>query len=440
MLCAAPRSRSPLRSCRSLAFAGVLLLLLVANTLAPAGGARRRAIARLAEDLGLSGSLAYVSGGNVWLADGGAPAVQLTADGAATRVRFTPGGTALLIDERDQRLVLRRDGSRLPAISGAWLPDDAGVATVAGDGDLVLQTADGSLVQTLVPAAPQVALRPVAWSPDGAVLAFNRLALDGRGIPVAETVWLVGRDGGGPRELLPAGDSWPEALSWSVDGRWLAVFRGPAEACVSCRVDGQELDAVEVASGRALVAGTVVRPDGYCFTADGTALIASVGAGRESYRDKQLLRLDLQSGATTVIAGGGAFVAIQPACAPRGGAVAFTLGPALAGDAFSGLDAAHGYPQALLSGRRLHTDAATGFVSGPPLGYAQEAPRWAGADTLLFVQWAVGAHAEPTDATLWIASGDGGMAREIAPALGAGAPPAPYFGDDGFADLFDWHP
>ncbi len=434
------RFRNPLHSWRSFALYCTLLLLALTPSVAAVRGSRRVDGVRQAGEPALSGSLVYISGGNVWLLDGDSAAVQLTDDRAATRVRFTPGGRAVLVDERGSRLALRRDGSRLTTTAGAWLPDDSGVAVAAGDGALVLQGSDGALQSTLVPAAAQIRLEPVAWSPDGGTLAYNRIALDAQGIPTAQSVWLVGRDGSGARELLTAGESWPQALSWSPDGRWLAVFRGPAEACVSCRVDGQELDAVEVSGGRALPAGTVVRPDGYCFTADGAALIASAGAGRESYRDKQIVRLDLQTGAVTALGGGRGSVAIQPACAPQGNAVAFTLGPALHGEPFSDLDAAHGYPQALLSGRRLRTGGAGGAASEPPPGYAQEAPRWAGPDALLYVQWAVGADAEPTSAALWLASNDGRAARPIVPALGAAAPPAPYFGDDGFADLFDWHP
>lgn len=441
MLAAASRLLRFLRSWRSLALAAVvLMLMLLTRSAGAAGGLRSDVAARRVEDLALTGSLAYISGGNVWLLAAGAPAAQLTDDGGATRVRFTPGGSALIVDERDRQRVIRRDGTPLAAGPGAWLPDDGGVATTSSDGALELRATDGSLLKMLVPGSARETLQPVAWSPDGMTLAFDRLALDARGIPTSQSIWLVGRDATGLRELLPASDTWPQALGWSQDGRWLALFRGPAEACVSCRVDGQELDVVEVASGRALAVGTVVRPDGYCFTADGAALIASAGAGRESYRDKQLVRLDLNTGAVTAIAGGGAAVAIQPACAPQGNVVAFTLGPALVGEAFTDLDTAHGYPQALLSGRRLRTGGAAEAVSNPPDGFGQEAPRWAGADALLFVRWAVGGDAEPTDAALWLAASDAEAVREIVPALGTAAPPAPYFGDDGFADLFDWHP
>ncbi|HZQ36404.1 MAG TPA: hypothetical protein VFD32_10750 [Dehalococcoidia bacterium] len=440
MPCAAPCPRLRTHPRRpAVWFVLALLLFALLATTARLGGLRRGVAAGQTGGLALGGALAYISGGDVWLVVDGAPATQLTHDGGATRIRFTPGGTALLVQERDRLFVLRPDGTPLPLGPGAWLPDDTGVATVDGDA-LILRAPDGSLLRTLVAARAQVGLQPVAWSPDGATLAFNRLTVDSRGIPVDQSVWLVGRDGGSLRELIPPADTWPQALGWSPDGRWLAVFRGPAEACVSCRVDGQELDAVAVGDGRALVAGTVVRPDGYCFTADGSALIASAGAGRESYRDKQVIRLDLQSGAVAALAGGGSSVAIQPACAPRGSSVAFTLGPALRGEPFSDLDPAHGYPQALLSGRRLRTGGAAGDAGAPPSGYAQEAPRWTSPDTLLYVQWAVGSDAEPTDASLWLESSDGSAAREIVPALGTTAPPAPYFGDDGFADLFDWHP
>ncbi len=435
---AAPATRLLPRPWRFAAGAAVLLLLLAAAASHHAIGSRHVIAARESAAAALSGTLAYISAGNVWiLTSGGAPA-QVTSDGAATRVRWTPGGSLLLVEERDLLLTLRPDGTRLPVGRGAWLPDDSALAAPADDGGIALLAPDGTPQPQLVQGMPRVSLLPVAWSPDGGTLLVNRTETDARGLPAAQSVWLVARSGGETRELLASADTWPEALGWSPDGRWLAVFRGPAMACVSCRVDGQELDAVEVATGRVLSLGTVVRRDGYCFSADGQALIASAGAGRESYRNKQLLRLDLTSGETALLAGGGGTVAIQPACAPRGDGVAFTLGPALAGAAFSGLDSAHGYPQALLSGRRLKADGV--MAAAPPPGFAQEAPRWAGEDALLFVQWSVGADAEPERTQLWLGDTAGDKAAPVVAALGTSAPPAPYFGDDGLADLFDWHP
>ncbi|HLZ71211.1 MAG TPA: hypothetical protein VKV26_15020 [Dehalococcoidia bacterium] len=431
-------SARSLHSGRVALFATLLVVLLFAGVSRRVFGSDHAVAARVSAAITLGGQLAYISAGNVWVLQSGGAPVQITNDGAATRVRWSPGGSLLLVDERDQRLSLRPDGKPLPLGQGAWLPDDSALATTAGGGDLQLLAPDGSLLQTLVPSGARVLLQPVAWSPDGATLAFNRVVSDDRGIPTQQAVWLVGRAGGQALELLPPTDTWPEALGWSPDGRWLAVFRGPAMACVSCRADGQELAAVELATGRTLPLGTVVRSDGYCFSADGKALIASAGAGRESYRDKRLLRLDLASGATSVLAGGGETAAIQPACAPRGEAVAYTLGPALDGAPFSGLDATHGYPQSLLSGRRLRAGAAT--AAAPPQGYAQEAPHWAGTGALLFVQWQVGADAEPENASLWLEDTVGGEATPVAATLGTSTPPAPYFGDDGLADLFDWHP
>ncbi|HEY7294906.1 MAG TPA: hypothetical protein VH916_07675, partial [Dehalococcoidia bacterium] len=63
-----------------------------------------------------------------------------------------------------------------------------------------------------------------------------------------------------------------------------------------------------------------------------------------------------------------------------------------------------------------------------------------GAGTVLFVQWAVGADGLPARAQLWSEAVASGEQALIVPSLGTSVPPAPYFGDDGLADLFDWHP
>src|SRR5205814_8735488 len=96
----------------------------------------------------------------------------------------------------------------------------------------------------LIPAAAGVSWLPVAWSPDGSTLALIRRTLDARGVPSDESTWLVQRDGSRLRQLAASGDSWPRPIGWSPDGGWLAVLRGPAENCVSCRVDGQPLTIV----------------------------------------------------------------------------------------------------------------------------------------------------------------------------------------------------
>jgi sugar lactone lactonase YvrE len=424
------------RTWQSGAGALLIVLLLFGAWLSRAGGTA----VRPATGEALSGWLTYIGGGDVWVQQAGGTALQLTHDGAAIRVRWTPGGSALMVEERNRVVTLSRDGTPLAVSPGAWLPDDSAVAVRAADGGIDLVGADGTQLGRLLAGGPNLTLEPAAWSPDGATLAVNRVQTDGRGIPSAQAVWLVNRDGSQTHELLPPTTNWPQALGWSPDGRWLAVFRGPAMACVSCRVDGQELDAVERATGRTVGAGTVVRPDGFCFTGDGAALIASVGAGRESYRDKQVVRVDLADGSVSHLAGGADTAAIQPACAAQGSGVAFIVGPALAGEPFSGLDSAHGYPQALLAGRRLRDGSAIGGPATPPAGSAQEAPRWAGAGTVLFVQWAVGADGLPARAQLWSEAVASGEQALIVPSLGTSVPPAPYFGDDGLADLFDWHP
>lgn len=386
----------------------------------------------------LSGDLAYISAGNVWLQRGAAPPRQLTSSGTATAVRWSPAGTTLLVTEAGHPLFFKADGAIAQSVAGLWTPDDTAVAVAGGNGGVDLALPDGGARATLVAPQPGVDFRPAAWSPDGRLLALNRRTFDDQGLPGAEAVWLVQRDGGDLRELLPAGATWPEALGWSPDGRWLAVWRGPAERCLACRADGQPLAIVSVADGRSVEVGTVVRSDGFCWSADASTFVASVGEGRESYRTKQLVRIDGATGARSVIAGDGGTVAIQPACAADGSGVAFTRGPALAGAPFENLDEQHGYPRALLGGRRIALGAA-GRAPWPAT-LAEEAPRWAGGSLLLTVRWRPEANGLPASAELWLGDTEAGGGTLIAAALGSGGPLQAYFGDLGWSNLFTWHP
>src|SRR5439155_9263987 len=97
-------------------------------------------------------------------------------------------------------------------------------------------------------APPNVTFERIAWTADGGALALLRSELDARGIPTPQAAWIVGRDGSGVRELPATGSAWARPLSWSPDGRWLALLLGPSEPCVSCRADGQQL-AVTAADG-----------------------------------------------------------------------------------------------------------------------------------------------------------------------------------------------
>lgn len=394
----------------------------------------------------LLGRLAYISHGDVWLLDRGSRPRQLTADGDFSSVRWTPAGTALIAGRGDGRQVIAVDGGSVAApvpTDGAWSPDDRAVAVQTADGRVsVVSTVTGETT-TLVPAQPGVTYEPVAWAPDGLRLALVRSEIDGRGLPTEQAVWVVNADGSQLQELVPAGSVWPRPLRWSPDGRWLALLLGPPEACAACRADGQDLAVVSADGGATLSVGPLVRGGWLSWAPDSSYLVAAIGEGRETYRNKRIVRFDVPSGAVTTLAGGPDSVGIQPEVSPDGRSVAFTAAPGLVGDPFTNLDAAHGYPKALIGGRCVAIASPTGDATAQalptPNGWTDESPVWVSASALLFVRWRSDDGRAVAARELWLGSATGTGAVRLADSLGPSASAVGYYGELELSSLFSWH-
>jgi Tol biopolymer transport system component len=99
----------------------------------------------------------------------------------------------------------------------AWSPDSRSISYVE-PGAVMVMSADGSGKRRVAEAGSiGPGLGPV-WSPEGRLIAY----LDGSSVRV------VGADGRAPRVLLEEGGA-SRGLSWSPDGRSLAVARGDGD-------------------------------------------------------------------------------------------------------------------------------------------------------------------------------------------------------------------
>lgn len=418
----------------------ILPLLGGAAAVPPSVGGRLTPL--LAGDLAapLSGSLAFISQGNVWLlaSDG---TRQITSSGEAEAVRWSPGGGYLSVIGAGSAAVFRANGAPTNLMTGIWNQDDTAVASADASGNVLVQSTQDGTTQTLLTAPAGSRFAPAAWSPDGGQLLLDRTSRGEDGLPSAEDVWMIGRDGSGLQQVLPAGAVWPRALGWSPDGRWITAWLGPAEACASCRADGQPFEIVRPDGSRSQTPGVLLRPEWLAWSPDSSRLVAALGPGRETYRDKKLGLIDPVTG--VVQPGGTGAVQIQPAWSPDGSSLAYTAAPALPGAIFTNLDPAHGYPDPVLGHRAVRVlNPATGedVAVDSPEHAAAESPVWAGAQTLLSVHWRLAADASVgPHAQLWSIDLASGRRTLLVSDLGAASPPPNYYGEFGWAHLFSWH-
>ena len=181
---------------------------IVLAVLGAAAGALFQAAPAAAAAPAMPGLVAYVRAGDVWVSKG-ATETKLTTGGGWSRPRFSPNGSSIALLKAGQLWVMKADGSakrRLTtrAASGpSWSPDSASIAFASlscsgGPGVYQISATRAGAAPTVVfpaycrdeelPAEPAATAKAapasslsdrlrtddaVAWSPDGARLAFR---------------------------------------------------------------------------------------------------------------------------------------------------------------------------------------------------------------------------------------------------------------------------
>ena len=410
----------------------------------------------------LPGRIAFIRDGDVYTLDLATGAERrLTADGVSAEPRWSASGHWLAFfkgrDVYNQGTiwVAAAGGGQSRRIADAqrygqfaWSPASDLLAYRTADGGLSIESADGSTKQLLAPA-PGVdryqGVQDLAWSPDGAWVAFDRFDPPRQpNLVPGMSIWRIRPDGSDQTEVFDTGNVlfWLRLDGWSPDGSQLLYF--PHATSASLTSDTAGLSAVPSVGGtpRDLVAPSLPAKswmlayrDFVSVDPSGTGRIAVVeGPGREDYYGKTLHLLTPGEGGDAALTGPEAVVS-SPAWSPDGRYLAYVSMPAL-GRAVVNDDV----PPALLS-RKLWLVDTTAQAASAPLtdepNYRDEWPVWApDGSALLFVR--VDAS---SSMSLWAIAAAGGVPREIVDRLSFAGPGVPgYYGHVEWGSLFDWWP
>ena len=259
------------------------------------------------------GRRAFVRYGDLWAVSwhgGHAHLRWITHDGNVQQMDgWFPDGRSVLIERgsQDRRELVKVDLGAVPAETpllpgsgighGALSPDGSAVAYCAKDGIRIATLTDGA---TRLLASPGCLGSP-SWSPDGSLLAFERLSSHDERGGIA-SLNIAGQDGAGlqvvaraPFSLSSSGP--PLGFVWSPDGARLAFVSGTwidvvdlatrtTHHLVSPQRQGWDRFALDIVPG---------------WSPDGRWLFFSIGS---EYPDESLAVVDTTSGETLLVGQG----------------------------------------------------------------------------------------------------------------------------------------
>jgi dipeptidyl aminopeptidase/acylaminoacyl peptidase len=332
------------------------------------------------------------------------------AGGSAIREHWSPDGRTAAVMEPQ---------------TGRWQPDPGWMETR-------VWVEQGSQRWQLTPLEPGVRWEPLAWSPDGRRLALLRMSFAGplqpaQIAPIADaSLWVTVGDlhTATLRELpLPAAAQQtpgiPDVVVWSPDGQFLIVGMGPPFPSNSLRADGTHWHLVPVDDGAAIELGSgLTAIPSVAWAPDASFVVLSAPGGRETYRNKHLVRFQPTSGDRQDLAHDRRWADLEPTVSPDGRWVAFVRGRSIEELVAPGNPTAGAQANInAIRSRRIWVMGADG--SGvrqvtDALGWTDGAPVWsADGRWLVFVRWRPAEGNTPAAAQLWAVRPDGGEAQPL---------------------------
>jgi len=411
-------------------------------------------------------NLAYIQDGDVWvktLPDG--EPQRLTTDSRNTEPHWSPSGDWLAFRKFKQVWVMRADGSdarsmmAVPDGAFAWSPIADRLAYADGD-RLKVVNADGTDPATLV-AGPSVTpptppplkentVGRIAWSPDGAWIAFGWQEWQ-PGQPLTyQGLWRVSSDGEQLAELYVSGaPEKGEAIlaGWSLDGQHIIFWQGEMLSG-SMLADGVPLYSLpagggepvqlarELASDARPSTDKVLAHSDFVAPAPASAQVAvTVGAYRATWMNKRVAVVEAGTDAISVLTTED-LAAFSPSWSPDSTRLAYVAVPD-EGDLVGGNDARLGMMERRIWVLNVQGEPQLQQLTDDP-AYRDERPLWsADGSHLLFARM----DAEG-GASLWLIPAVGGEPRrvvnELTPLPGPAVGWFGYYGHVEWDQLFDW--
>ncbi len=424
------------------------------------------------------GRVAYVQGGDIWvkLLPDDRPQ-RLTTDGRNRSPAWSPSGNWLafrkeryVVIEREtlcdtpnmrrelcresaselqqQVWLVEEDGSNARPLNQnlsvegfAWSPVRDRLAYVTTSGQLQAVNGDGTNLATLF-AASTVDHSPgkigrIAWSPDGAWIAYEYALQGSEPAAAYQSIWKVSADGRERVQLYGTeqgrSDLW--LAGWSSAGKLVYFWQDPARPAIS--PDGAPLFGVSAAGQPAAGAAVGLSSEpmlpyrDFIATApphtnwgEREAVALAVGAGQGTWANKRI--------ETSAAVSPPGVAAISPAWSPDGRRLAYAAMPER-----ETLGLSEPTLQELMARRVWVADAAgegrPQQITDDP-GYRDEFPRWSADGTyLLFAR--INAKGR---ASLWIVPAGSGALRQVVDELTPAPDPIGTYGHVEWDNLFDW--